>query len=214
VQHYQRHGDPAGMTVNGQQPQLIWRVSSFVDVCEPEGSPRLLEPVGDVGRVQGLAVGLGEHEAGVGPGATEGDAVTVLALAMEGEDGEGGGVDGEPSPLTLLQVWLDLLQSSYLVLTYLAAALIAMALYRAGWITAGPTRVVATLGILLATAATAGGVLGSVSAELGAAGASIAFALTIPFMSTLLPSLLGAAIGERPESGKVSIGPLPLDRRI
>jgi hypothetical protein len=110
------------------------------------------------------------------------------------------GLDGEPSPLTLLLVWLDLLQSSYLVLTYLAAALVAMALYRAGWITAGPTRVVATLGILLAIAATAGGVLGSVSAELGAAGASIAFALTIPFMSTLLPSLLGAAIGGRPES--------------
>jgi hypothetical protein len=107
------------------------------------------------------------------------------------------GLDGQPSPLTLLLVWLDLLQFAYVVLAYLSAAALATALYRGGVLTRRRMRAVVASGVLLAAAAVAGGALGSTSTSLGATGAGIAFAATIPFMTTLLPSLLGAAILHR-----------------
>ena len=107
------------------------------------------------------------------------------------------GLDGEPDPLTLLLVWLDLLQFAYVVLAYLTAAGLAVALYRGGVLTRNRMRAVAGPGLLLATAALAGGALGATSAGLGAAGAAIAFVATVPFMTTLLPALLGAAMPPR-----------------
>jgi hypothetical protein len=107
------------------------------------------------------------------------------------------GLDGEPSPLTLLLVWLDLLQFAYVVLAYLSAATLGVAVYRGCVLTRNRMRAVAAAGVLLAAAALAGGVLGSTSAGLGPTGAGVAFAATIPFMTTLLPSMLGAAIRHR-----------------
>lgn len=104
------------------------------------------------------------------------------------------GLAGEPDPLTLLLVWLDLLQFAYVVLAYLTAAALAAALHRGGLLTRTRMRAVAAAGVVLAVVALAGAALGPAPGSLGAAGAGVAFAVTIPFMTTLLPAMLGAAI--------------------
>ncbi|MGN9913880.1 hypothetical protein ACTMTJ_40730 [Phytohabitans sp. LJ34] len=105
------------------------------------------------------------------------------------------GLDGEPDLLTLLLVWLDLMQVAYVVLAYLGAALLAVAAHRAGWLATRPTRGVVALSAGMAAVASVAAVLGATPGPFGAAAAGAAFALTIPFMSTLPPALLGAALG-------------------
>ncbi|WP_146605120.1 hypothetical protein [Jiangella anatolica] len=107
------------------------------------------------------------------------------------------GLDGTPDFVVLLLVWLDLLQVAYVVLAYLAAAMLAVACRRAGELASGPGALLTALGaglsatvIVAAAAATWDTV--------GAASAAVAFGLTIPFMSTLLPAVLAAARTPRP----------------
>jgi hypothetical protein len=120
------------------------------------------------------------------------------------------GLDGPASLPTVLLVWLDLLQLAYVVLAYLSTALLAVALHRAGSLPVRPARAVVALGVGLAAAATVGAALGSAGASVGPAAAGVAFALTIPFMSTVLPALLGAALQPdpdgHPDEGPAAVG--------
>lgn len=100
------------------------------------------------------------------------------------------GLDTAPEPFTTLLVWLDLLQFAYVLCAFAAVALAAVALHRAGLLSRPMQRAVAGLGAAFIAVALLGAVAGSTSAV----GAGIAFALTIPFMSTLLPSLLAAGV--------------------
>jgi hypothetical protein len=102
------------------------------------------------------------------------------------------GLPGEPSTLTILLVWLDLLQVAYCALAYVAIGLLALALVpadvvsaRAGWRIAGAAGALTALVVLGATLAVFTG------SEIGA---WTVFVLTIPFMSTLLPNVLGQSI--------------------
>lgn len=107
------------------------------------------------------------------------------------------GLDGEPDLLTLLLVWLDLMQMAYAVLTYLSVALLAVAARRAGWLAKRPAHGLVALGAGMAGIATVAAIFGSTPGVLGAVAAGAAFALTIPFMTTLPPALLGAAVSRR-----------------
>ena len=101
------------------------------------------------------------------------------------------GLPGEPSWLAFLLVWLDMLQLAYLVAAYLCAAAFAAALARAGWLGRVGGRITTALGLALALAV----VLGILLAAAGSrGGALLAFALTIPFMSAILPYSLGVAL--------------------
>lgn len=111
------------------------------------------------------------------------------------------GLDGEPSPLALLLVWLDMLQMAYVVLAYLATAALVTAARRAGLVGASAARTFTAAGVTLAGAVVVAGALGT-APGIGPAAAGVAFALTIPFMSTLLPTLFAAAMTRRhPDPG-------------
>jgi hypothetical protein len=97
------------------------------------------------------------------------------------------GLDGVPDTMSLLLVWLDLMQVAYVVLAY---AGLAVAAGRAGAVSARAATWIATVG-WTATAAT---VLCAVLAPVSVIAAEAAFVLTIPFMSTLVPALLGCAL--------------------
>jgi hypothetical protein len=108
------------------------------------------------------------------------------------------GLSGQADNLLVpLLVWLDLLQVSYVVLAYLATAALATALRRAALLSDTAARLLTGAGVALAGAVLVAAVLASVPAA-GVVAAGVAFALTIPFMSTLLPWLLGAAMPPSP----------------
>jgi hypothetical protein len=104
------------------------------------------------------------------------------------------GLPGSPEWMSFLLVWMDLLQVVYVILCYAAFALVTVVVARRGLLgRRSGTAIIAVAtvlaGLVLTTAA--------VSAWVGPAGsisAWTAFVLTIPFMSTLVPYLLGAAI--------------------
>jgi hypothetical protein len=102
------------------------------------------------------------------------------------------GLAGDPSTLTILLVWLDLLQVAYCALAYVAIGLLALALVPAGVVSARAGRRIA----VAAGALTALVVLGATVAVFAGSvvGAWTVFVLTIPFMSTLLPNVLGQSI--------------------
>ncbi len=105
------------------------------------------------------------------------------------------GLDGTPGWMTVLLVWLDLIQVAYLVLAYLGFAALAVALGRAGAISGRAARGIAVTGAVLAGAVTvAAAVADTLPASAGTVAAEVAFVLTIPFMSTLVPALLGCAL--------------------
>jgi hypothetical protein len=105
------------------------------------------------------------------------------------------GLDTEPSFLGYLLVLFDLLQLTYVVLTYLGFGALASALGRAGFLPARAARRIGRAGAGLAGVATAAALLaGSVGPTLGTVAAWTAFVLTIPFMTTLLPGALGLAL--------------------
>jgi hypothetical protein len=106
------------------------------------------------------------------------------------------GLDGDPSFLTYLLVWLDLVQLTYVVLAYLAFAALAVALGRAGLLTAAMARGVAVAGSSLGALVMAGAVvaLAAGAGPLATGAAWTSFVLTIPFMTTLLPHVLGVAL--------------------
>lgn len=104
------------------------------------------------------------------------------------------GLPGPPDPMSFLLVWMDLLQVVYVALAYAGFALISVPVARRGLVGRQPATVIiavatAMAGLVLTTAA--------ISAWVGPAGlvsAWTAFMLTIPFMSTLVPYLLGASM--------------------
>jgi hypothetical protein len=106
------------------------------------------------------------------------------------------GFNGDGGFMTLLLVWIDLLQVAYVALTYLAAALLVDALRRAGHLTPRAANALSGLALVLAGLT----VLGAVVATKLPAGAYVAFVLTIPFMTTLLPSLLSSTTSRLPLS--------------
>ncbi|MGH3876948.1 MAG: hypothetical protein ACRDSK_07920 [Actinophytocola sp.] len=105
------------------------------------------------------------------------------------------GLDSAPTFLGFLLVLLDLLQLTYVVLGYVGFAALAVALGRAGALSAGASQGIAMAGFALA--AVAGGSAMS-ALLLPGVGATVAgwsaFVLTIPFMSTLLPFALGVGL--------------------
>lgn len=92
--------------------------------------------------------------------------------------------------MVLLLVWMDLLQVAYVVLTYLAMVLLTGSLHRAGRLTRRAARTLSILGATLAGLT----VVGAAIATRVPVGADIAFGLTIPFMTTLLPVLLASTV--------------------
>lgn len=104
------------------------------------------------------------------------------------------GLDGAPSYLEFLLVWLDLIQVAYLVLAYLAFAGLAVALRRTGRLPAGVARFATTAGATMAGLVVAGASVAPLGGPIGTVGAWTAFVLTIPFMSTLLPHVLGIGL--------------------
>lgn len=103
------------------------------------------------------------------------------------------GPDGEPSPLALLLVWLDLLQMSFVVLTTWRRRP-GGGVTACGWRAERPARALTGLGTGLAAAVVAVAVLDCTPPGFGPTGAAVAFALSIPFMSLLVPAMLGAAL--------------------
>lgn len=105
------------------------------------------------------------------------------------------GLDGTPDLMTVLLVWLDLIQVAYLVLAYLGFAALAAALGRTGAISGRAARAIAATGTAAATVTTVAALVAAgLPGAAGAVAASVAFVLTIPFMSTLVPALLGVAL--------------------
>lgn len=97
------------------------------------------------------------------------------------------GLDGPATFVTFLLVWMDLLQLAYIVSCYLSAGLLAFALHRAGRLRG---RVLAITGLALAGLL----VLGMATGSVLPAGAYLAFGLSIPFTSTILPVLISAQL--------------------
>jgi hypothetical protein len=100
------------------------------------------------------------------------------------------GLDGGPDTMSLLLVWLDLMQVAYVVLTYAGFAGLAVAAGRADAVSGRAARRIATVGWVAAGLT----VVCAVLAPASAVAAEAAFVLTIPFMSTLVPALLGCAL--------------------
>jgi len=103
------------------------------------------------------------------------------------------GLDDNGNFMVLLLVWLDLLQIAYVVLAYLAMMLLTDALCRAGRLTRRAATALTILGGTLAGLT----VVGTAVATQVPIGADIAFGLTIPFMTTLLPVLLASTVSSR-----------------
>jgi len=105
------------------------------------------------------------------------------------------GLDGAPDPVALLLVWLDLVQVAYLVLAYLAFAALATSAGRSGAVSARAARAIAVTGYAAAGIVIVSAALAAyLPAPLQGIAAEAAFVLTIPFMSTLVPALLGSAM--------------------
>jgi hypothetical protein len=111
------------------------------------------------------------------------------------------GLDGVPDTMSLLLVWLDLMQVAYVVLTYVGFAGLAVAAGRAGAVSGSAARVVAAVGGVAAGFT----VLCAVLAPVSVVAAEAAFVLTIPFMSTLVPALLACALLTRTPTAAPSL---------
>lgn len=105
------------------------------------------------------------------------------------------GLAGEPGYLAFLLVWFDLLQLAYVVLAYLGFGALALALGRSAAVSARLARGTAAAGVGLAGLVLVGGALaGAVAGPPGTVAAWTVLVLTIPFMSTLLPFVLGIGL--------------------
>ncbi|WP_067658046.1 hypothetical protein [Nocardia harenae] len=105
------------------------------------------------------------------------------------------GLPGPPGFFGYTLVWLDLVQLAYVCSAFAAAAALARAARRAGLLPHRTGRALTALPAALAL-----GLIASTTAALAlprsadAVPAALAFALSIPFMATLAPFLLGAAL--------------------
>lgn len=98
------------------------------------------------------------------------------------------GLPPDPSPLLILMAWMDVVLVAYVLLSYLAMAAFGIALIRAGWLGKAGGSVLAALGLAFVGSVVAGLSTGSPF------GVGLAFFLSIPFMSTVLPYFLGVAL--------------------
>jgi hypothetical protein len=104
------------------------------------------------------------------------------------------GLPADPDPLSYLLTWMDLVQLGYVATTYVAAAGLARLLRTARVVPSRAGRIVegcgwAGAGLLVASAALAV----ALPRDLDAAPAGLAFALSIPFMTTVLPFALASS---------------------
>ena len=105
------------------------------------------------------------------------------------------GLDGAPDFVTYLLVWLDLLQLGYVATVYVCFAGIARVLRMRGEVSQRMGRGVERMGYALAAVIVLGVTLAIVlPRELDLVPAWAAFVASIPFMTTLLPSVLGASM--------------------
>ena len=105
------------------------------------------------------------------------------------------GLDGAPDFVTYLLVWLDLLQLGYVATVYVCFAGIARVLRMRGDVSDRVGRGVERMGYALAAVIVLGVTLAVVlPRNLDLVPAWAAFVASIPFMTTLLPSILGAAM--------------------
>jgi len=105
------------------------------------------------------------------------------------------GLDGAPDFVTYLLVWLDLLQLGYVAAVYVSFAGIARLLWMRGSVTPRVGRVVERAGYTLAAVIVLGVALAlALPREFDLVPAWAAFAASIPFMTTVLPTALGVAM--------------------
>ena len=105
------------------------------------------------------------------------------------------GLDGAPDFVTYLLVWLDLLQLGYVAAVYVCFAGVARLLWTRGIVSPRVGRVVERSGYMLAGVIVVGVALAlALPRELDLVPAWAAFAASIPFMTTMLPTALGVAM--------------------
>ena len=105
------------------------------------------------------------------------------------------GLDGAPDFVTYLLVWLDLLQLGYVAAVYVCFAGVARLLWTRGIVSPRVGRVVERSGYTLAGVIVVGVALAlALPQELDLVPAWAAFAASIPFMTTVLPTVLGVAM--------------------
>jgi hypothetical protein len=157
-----------------------------------EAGQRVLPAIGMAGLVSGTAVWLANlafRYAVVASGAAR--------LQAEVEDRSWvaneylRGLEGTPSWMDLLLVWTDMLQLAFVVLAYLTAAALGAALFGAGWLGRPGGSVFVGVNLAMAFAVVVGVILAGYGS---AAGAWIAYVLSIPFMVFVPPYFLGAAL--------------------
>lgn len=101
------------------------------------------------------------------------------------------GLEGEPSWMEFMLVWMDMTQLAFVLLAYLSAAAFGAALARAGWLgkVGGGVFVASNLALAMAV------VVGIFVAGYGSAIAAwTVFVLTIPFMAFIMPYFVGVAL--------------------
>jgi hypothetical protein len=116
------------------------------------------------------------------------------------------GLQGEPSFLAYLLVLMDLVQLVYLALAYLGFGLIGRVVYRDRLVAQRWGRTIPVVSFVLAAVVLVSAAAAAWVGPLGVVAAWTAFVLTIPFMSTLVPYLLGGAMLTRGSTGR---GPDP-----
>lgn len=104
------------------------------------------------------------------------------------------GLEGEPSWMSFMLVWSDMLQLTFVLLAYLSAAAFGAALVKGGWLGEGGGRVFVGLNLALALVVAAGVILAGVG---GTVAAWTAYILTVPFMVFILPYFLGVVLLRR-----------------
>jgi hypothetical protein len=157
-----------------------------------EAGQRVLPAIGMAGLVSGTAVWLANlvfryavvASGGAGLQAEVEDRSWVANEYLRG-------LEGTPSWMDLLLVWTDMLQLAFVVLAYLAAAALGAALVGAGGLARVGGSVFVGLNLALAFAVVVGVILAGYGS---AAGAWIAYVLSIPFMVFVPPYFLGAAL--------------------
>jgi hypothetical protein len=117
------------------------------------------------------------------------------------------GLGGAPDFMSFLLVWLDLLQLGYVATVYVCCAGLARLLRKQGAVSERVGRAVERAGHALAAVIVLGVALAAIlPRELDVVPAWAAFVASIPFMTTLLPFVLGAAMLSTRVSARRAVG--------
>jgi hypothetical protein len=126
------------------------------------------------------------------------------------------GLPANDRPAVFLLVFFDLLQVGYVLCAFVASAAFAVALGRSGMLPRRAARTVASVaggaaGAVVGGIVVAGGVItgAPVSGTVHDIGAGLAFGLTIPFVTTLLPFVTAVCVLHR-SIGGAAPSPLPV----